>query len=95
MRLPDPQLSPASSTAVWAAIPPVGPANGVILQLYWTAFDPVRPRWRYTAQIDVRDQAGSRLRGRDGHSNPARLNGDIGGEVKHFDHRQEAIVFIP
>jgi hypothetical protein len=85
--LPPPALT--ASSAVWAGVAPVPGEASLVLQLYWIAFDPMKPVWRYNAVVTVVDQAGSKLKGAHGHSNPASIPRDL---AANWDHGQEPVV---
>jgi hypothetical protein len=86
---------PADATgAIWTDLPRRGPGGALMLQLYWSAFDPAHAAWRYPVTITVTDQFGGLLPGRDGHVNPMVMACDIGREVPNWDHHQTAISIV-
>lgn len=84
--LPRPEVG--DSECRWAGIQrPEGEKN-VALQLYWQAFDPLRPKWHYRAKVSISDQDGTKLDGTMGHENPSVLPEDL---VDCWDHGQTGL----
>jgi hypothetical protein len=90
VRLPGPAV--IRDGALWRGVPRIGAGGAIVLQVYWSALDPLNGRCRYPAQIEVRDQAGEILAGRNGHVNPTVLPCDLGVAVPSWDHREQSIV---